>query len=96
MKKLSLILISLIFSVNAHSQNLPHKFNDGDIIFAEQINNNFEYLENRLSGLRNTNVDCGTDGNGSGIKNAFIEGFASITVSGICKENILPLKVSSI
>mgnify|MGYP001415672976 FL=1 len=59
------------------------------MIYAEQINDNFEYLENRLSGLRSTNVDCGTDGNGSGIKKAILEGFTSITISGICKENLL-------
>ena len=55
MRILSLFLISMIFPIHAYSQNLPHKFNDGDIIYAKQINDNFEYLKNRFSGLRNTN-----------------------------------------
>ena len=67
MRLISLFLISMIFPIQAYSQNLPHKFKDGDVSYADQINDNFEYLENRLSGLRKTNVDCGTDGCGSGI-----------------------------
>ena len=89
MRLISLFLISMIFPIQAYSQNLPHKFKDGDVIYADQINDNFEYLEKRFSGLRKTNVDCGTDGNGSGIKKAILEGFTSITISGICKEDLL-------
>ena len=89
MRLISLFLISMIFPIQAYSQNLPHKFKDGDVIYADQINDNFEYHEKRFPGLRKTNVDCGTDGNGSGLKKAILEGFTSITISGICKENLL-------
>ena len=88
MKKITLFLISFFLPITLFSQSMPHKFNDGDVIYADQINKNFEYLENRFSGLRNTNIDCGTDGNGSGINNAILEGYASISFSGICKENL--------
>ena len=43
MRLISLFLISMIFSIQAYSQNLPHKFKDGDVIYADQINDNFEY-----------------------------------------------------
>ena len=42
----------MIFPIQAYSQNLPHKFKDGDVIYADQINDNFEYLQKRFSGLR--------------------------------------------
>lgn len=84
MRILSLVLISMIFSIHAYSQNLPHKFKDGDVIYADQINDNFEYLQ----GVRETTVDCGSSGNGNGINKAINEGYNSIIISGICKENV--------
>ena len=84
MRLISLFLISMIFSIQAYSQNLPHKFKDGDVIYADQINDNFEYLQ----GVRETTVDCGSSGNGNGINKAINEGYNSIIISGICKENV--------
>ena len=84
MRLISLFLISMIFPIQAYSQNLPHKFKDGDVIYADQINDNFEYLQ----GVRETTVDCGSSGNGSGINNAINEGYNSIIIKGFCKENL--------
>ena len=89
MKKTILTLISLLLPLIGSAQQMPNTFSDGNIIYAEQINENFLYLEQRFSGMRKTSVDCGNDGNGSGINTAIEEGYTSIIISGICKENLL-------
>jgi len=58
------------------------------VISAEQMNKNFEYLEQQFRGARATTVDCGTSGSGSGINQAIAQGFNDITISGTCRENI--------
>ncbi len=52
------------------------------------MNQNFKYLEDRFGGLNEKTVDCGTSGTGSGINAAIKDGYNSIIVKGICKENI--------
>ena len=52
------------------------------------MNQNFKYLEAKLGGINETTVNCGTDGNGHGIKDAIQKGYNSIIINGICKENI--------
>ena len=84
MRLISLFMISMIFPIQAYSQNLPHTFKDGDVIYADQINDNFEYLQ----GVRETTVECGSSGNGNGINKAINEGYNSIIISGICKEKL--------
>ncbi|MEK9833876.1 MAG: right-handed parallel beta-helix repeat-containing protein, partial [Deltaproteobacteria bacterium] len=64
------------------------EFSQGDILSAGAMNQNFKYLEDRIAGINETTVDCGTDGNGAGINKAIRKGFNSIVIKGICKENI--------
>lgn len=62
---------------------MPHSFTDGDIIYADQINANFEYLLKRTA-IHQTNVDCDA---GERINDA-IEKYNHIIISGTCNENI--------
>ena len=87
MRKLFLTLISLAIAGSAYAQ--LNTFSEGDVISAEQMNENFEYLEQQFRGSRATTVDCGTSGTGSGINEAIAQGFNDITVSGTCNENLL-------
>ena len=52
------------------------------------MNENFNYLLSRSGGINEKTVDCGSDGNGSGIQKAIDEGFNSIIVKGHCLENL--------
>ena len=87
MRKLFLTLISLALAGSAYAQ--LNTFSEGDVISAEKMNENFEYLEQQFRGSRATTVDCGTSGTGSGINEAIAQGFNDITVSGTCNENLL-------
>ena len=42
MKYLIIYMISFFLPFFANGQNLPHTFNDGDVIYADQINENFK------------------------------------------------------
>ena len=87
MKSLLLALAFLLLSFVVYAQ--LNTFSEGDVISAEKMNENFEYLEQQFRGSRATTVDCGTSGTGSGINEAIAQGFNDITVSGTCNENLL-------
>ena len=87
MKKLLTIIVSLMFFGNLVFAQLT-EFSMGDILSAGAMNQNFKYLEKRFGGLNEKTVDCGTTGSGSGINAAIKNGYNSIIVKGICKENI--------
>ena len=87
MKKLLTTIVSLMFFGNLVFAQLT-EFSMGDILSAGAMNQNFKYLEKRFGGLNETTVDCGTTGSGSGINAAIKNGYNSIIVKGICKENI--------
>ena len=87
MKKLLTTIVSLMFFGNLVFAQLT-EFSQGDILSAGAMNQNFKYLEKRFGGLNETTVDCGTTGSGSGINAAIKNGYNSIIVKGICKENI--------
>ena len=87
MKKLITTIISLMFFGNLVFAQLT-EFSMGDILSAGAMNQNFKYLENRFGGIRETTVNCGTSGSGSGINSAIQNGYNSIVINGICKENI--------
>ena len=87
MKKICTTIISLMFFGNLVFAQLT-EFSQGDILSAGAINNNFKYLEKRFGGLNEKTVDCGTSGSGNGINAAIKNGYNSIIVKGICKENI--------
>ena len=86
-KKLITTIISLMFFGNLVFAQLT-EFSMGDILSAGAMNQNFKYLENRFGGIRETTVNCGTSGSGSGINSAIQNGYNSIVINGICKENI--------
>jgi hypothetical protein len=87
MKKICTTIISLMFFGNLVFAQLT-EFSQGDILSAGAMNNNFKYLEKRFGGIRETTVNCGTSGTGSGINSAIQNGYNSIVINGICKENI--------
>jgi len=84
MKKTILTLISLLLPVIGSAQQMPNTFSDGDLIYAEQINENFEYLLKRAA-IRKTTVDCSA---GETINAALVK-YNHIVISGTCTENIL-------
>jgi hypothetical protein len=61
-------------------------FKDGDVISADQMNENLEYLEQQFRGARATTVNYAA---GETINEAIENGFSDITVSGTCIENLL-------
>ena len=87
MNKIISTIIGFIFFGSIASAQLT-EFSQGDILSAGAMNQNFKYLEDRIAGINETTVDCGTDGEGSGINEAIRKGFNSIVIKGICKENI--------
>ena len=76
------MLLSLL-PISLKAQSMPHAFTDGDIIYADQINENFEYLLKRTA-IHQTNVDCDA---GETINSA-LEKYNHIIISGTCNENI--------
>ena len=56
MKKLFLSLISLALAGSSYAQ--LNTFKEGDVISAEQMNENFQYLEQQFRGARATTVNC--------------------------------------
>ena len=87
MNKIISTIIGFIFFGSIASAQLT-EFSQGDILSAGAMNQNFKYLEDRFGGLNEKTVDCGTSGTGSGINAAIKDGYNSIIVKGICKENI--------
>ena len=87
MTKILSTIIGFIFFGSIASAQLT-EFSQGDILSAGAMNKNFKYLEDRFGGLNEKTVDCGTSGTGSGINAAIKDGYNSIIVKGICKENI--------
>ena len=72
----------------AMGQSMPHTFTANTAAKASEVNENFTYLLERFGGIRETTVNCGTSGTGSGINSAIQNGYNSIVINGICKENI--------
>ena len=87
MKNLLNTFTLLLLSTLAFGQ-VPHTFTSGETISSSQMNENFNYLLSRSGGINEKTVDCGSDGNGSGIQKAIDEGFNSIIVKGHCLENL--------
>ncbi len=85
MKNLIISLISLTIASVSYGQ--LNVFNEGDVVSAEEMNENFEFLINGTQ-TRVTTVDCGINGSGSGINQAILEGFNDITIKGVCQENL--------
>ena len=73
---------------SALAQSLPHTFTANTSAKASEVNENFTYLLERFGEIRETTVNCGTSGSGSGINSAIRNGYNSIVINGICKENI--------
>ena len=87
MKNLLNTFALLLLSTLAFGQ-VPHTFTSGETISSSQMNENFNYLLSRSGGINEKTVDCGSDGNGSGIQKAIDEGFNSIIIKGHCLENL--------
>ncbi|MEC8395096.1 MAG: hypothetical protein VX003_09565, partial [SAR324 cluster bacterium] len=83
MRFLILIMLLSLLTISLKAQSMPHNFTDGDIIYADQINENFEYLLKRTA-IHQTNVDCDA---GERINDA-LEKYNHIIISGTCNENI--------
>ena len=74
--------------ISAMGQSMPYTFSANTAAKASEVNENFTYLLERFGVIRETTVNCGTSGTGSGINSAIQNGYNSIVINGICKENI--------
>ena len=83
MKQVILILISLTLATVSYGQ--LNVFSEGDVVSAEEMNENFQQLEQQFRGTRTTTVNCAA---GEKIGNAIDNGYTNITVSGTCAENL--------
>ena len=54
MRFLILIMLLSLLPISLKAQSMPHSFTDGDIIYADQINENFEYLLKRRQYTKQT------------------------------------------
>ena len=83
MRFLILIMLLSLLPISLKAQSMPHTFTDGDIIYADQINENFEYL---LGTSKSVSIDCSSSG--VGINEAKTKGYNHFKISGTCQENI--------
>ena len=83
MKQVILILISLTLATVSYGQ--LNVFSEGDVVSAEEMNENFQQLEQQFRGTRTTTVNCAA---GEKIGDAIDNGYTNITVSGTCAENL--------
>ena len=83
MKKLFLSAIAVVLAGSAYAQ--LNTFKEGDVISAEQMNENFQHLEQQLQGAIEKAVNCAA---GEKIGEAIDDGYTNITVSGTCTENL--------
>ena len=81
MKKLNLSLISLALASSVYS--VPNNFKYGDIVSAEKMNENFDFV---LKDIRATEVYCNA---GETIKSALESGFNYLTIYGTCTDQII-------
>ena len=94
MKTKKTFFVSFVFlcmglvPISAMGQSIPYTFSANTAAKASDVNENFKYLLERFGGIRETTVNCGTSGSGSGINEAIQNGYNSIVINGICKENI--------
>jgi len=85
MKKLFLSLIFLTLAGSVYAQ--LNTFSDGDIVSAEKMNENFDFV---LKNVRSTTVDCDA---GETINAALTEGYNDITIFGTCNEEIVAMSL---
>ena len=73
MKTLNTFFVSFTFlflglvPISAMGQSMPYTFSANTAAKASEVNENFTYLLERFGGIRETTVNCGTSGTGSGI-----------------------------
>ena len=87
MKKLFLSALALALAGSTYA--VPNSFSDGDIVSAEEMNANFQHLEQQFQGTQQAlakTVNCAA---GEKIGKAIDDGYTNITVSGTCTENLL-------
>ena len=87
MKKLFLSALAIALAGSAYA--VPNSFSDGDIVSAEEMNANFQHLEQQFQGTQQAlakTVNCAA---GEKIGKAIDDGYTNITVSGTCTENLL-------
>ena len=94
MKKTILTLISLLLPLIGSAQQLPHTFSDGDLIYAEQINENFEFLAKKF-GTSQATVDC-TSGATADLDNSVytsineaLKQHNHLVLTGMCNESVV-------
>ena len=88
MKKLFLSAISIALAGSAYAQ--LNTFQEGDVISAEQMNQNFEAILKKSMVVRSTTVDCDA---GKTINAALTEGYNDITIFGTCNEEIVAMSL---
>ena len=92
MKKLFLSLISMALAGSVYAQ--LNTFQEGDVISAEQMNENFQYLADRF-GISKATVDCNAGATAdpssdhyTTIMDALVE-HNHLTITGLCNEEVV-------
>ena len=75
MRFLILIMLLSLLPISLKAQSMPHSFTDGDIIYADQINENFEYL---LGTSKSVSIECSS---GVKINEAITQGYNHFKIS---------------
>jgi len=81
------LLLSLLTSLAFAQLNT---FKEGDVISAEQMNQNFEAILKKSMVVRSTTVDCDA---GETINAALTDGYNDITIFGTCNEEIVAMSL---
>jgi hypothetical protein len=63
------------------AQQVPHTFQNGQVIDAEQMNQNFDFVQTGIRGRAATTVDCGA---GETIADAINAGYNTLAITGNC------------
>ena len=84
MKKILILFLMCLMQFPAYGQ--LNTFQEGDVLSADKMNENFQHLEQQFRGARSIKVDCAA---GEKINDAIENGFSDINVSGTCTENLL-------
>ena len=82
------LLIFIFFLLGTPVFAQLNTFKEGDVISAEQMNENFEALLEKTGPVRSKTVDCDA---GETINAALSEGYNDITVYGTCTEEIVAM-----
>ena len=91
MKKINIQLLAgmvSLFALSAHA-DLPYHFSAGDVIYADDVNDNFEYVDQ--SEFRHVSVDCASDSSAlqKHLNHSTSPSYVYYVISGACDGGVV-------